>query len=234
MRASFDHFEDENDTIRTFWFKPERPMRYTAGQFTEVTLPHKHVDSRGLKRWFTLSSPPGSNLVSITTRHAAKDGSSFKHALWALKRGNEADLAEAMGDFVLPMLIQTPVIFVAGGIGITPFHSIAAWLNETKERRPIRFLHAVQREEDIIFSRTFERAGIEIVSIVTDPSSSWGGERGRINARMILGLEKPTADTLIYLSGPEPMLEALQKDLLADGVESRQIITDCFPGYTTL
>jgi ferredoxin-NADP reductase len=41
-------------------------------------------------------------------------------------------------------------------------------------------------------------------------------------------------DTLIYLSGPEPMLEALAKDLAAHEVAKRQIVTDYFPGYSTL
>jgi ferredoxin-NADP reductase len=154
--------------------------------------------------------------------------------LWALKPGDEVDLAEAMGDFVLPKLAQTPLIFVAGGIGITPFHSIAEWLASTKEERPINLLHAVRTEEDIIFQDTFEAAGIKETVVVSEPSETWGGVRGRLDAETILGLEKPTDDTLIYLSGPEPMLEALEKDLLNHGIPKRQLVTDFFPGYTSL
>ena len=101
MRAVFDHYDDESDDIRTFWFEPERELRYTAGQFTELTLEHPAPDERGKKRWFTLSSTPSAKLVSITTRHARDRSSSFKKALWNLQPGHEGDLADAKGDFVL-------------------------------------------------------------------------------------------------------------------------------------
>jgi ferredoxin-NADP reductase len=234
MKALFDHSEDITNDIRSFWFKPEQPLNYTAGQYTEITLPHTDPDDRGVKRWFTLSAGPGGELLSITTRRAHEQGSTFKKALWVMQPGTEVDLAEAMGDFVLPKLAQTPLIFVAGGIGITPFHSIAEWLAKTKEERPIRLLHAVRTEDDIIFQDVFEAAGINETVIVSEPSASWGGERGRLDAETILGLEKPTDDTLIYLSGPEPMLEALEKDLAGHGVAKRQLVTDFFPGYTSL
>jgi ferredoxin-NADP reductase len=234
MKATFDHSEDITNDIKTFWFKPEQPLNYTAGQYTEITLPSAHPDDRGVKRWFTLSAGPGGELVSITTRHARDNGSSFKQALWAMQPGQEVDLAEAMGDFVLPKLVQTPLIFVAGGIGITPFHSIAEWMTRVHEERPIRLLHAVRTEDDIIFQDVFEAAGIKETVVVSEPSETWGGVRGQLNAETILGLEKPTDDTLIYLSGPEPMLEALEKDLLDHGVAKRQLVTDFFPGYTSL
>lgn len=234
MKAIFDHSEDVTDDIRSFWFKLEEPLPYTAGQFTEITLPHKNVDDRGIKRWFTLSSAPGGNLVSITTRRAHDKSSSFKKALWAIEPGFELDLAEAMGDFVLPKLTQTPLIFVAGGIGITPFHSIARWLKDTGEQRPIRLLHTVRTEDDIIFQDVFEAAGIKETVVVSEPSETWGGIRGRLDAETILGLESPDDDTLIYLSGPEPMLEALETDLSKHGIAKRQLVTDFFPGYSSL
>jgi ferredoxin-NADP reductase len=234
MKAFFDHSDTITNDIRTFWFKPEQPLNYTAGQFTEITIPDPSPDDRGIKRWYTLSAGPGHELVSITTRQARDHGSTFKKALWALKPGDEVELAEAMGDFVLPKLTQTPLIFVAGGIGITPFHSMAEWLSSTKEERPISLLHAVRTEDDIIYQDTFEAAGIKETVVVSEPSETWGGVRGRLDAETILGLEKPTDDTLIYLSGPEPMLEALEKDLLDHGVAKRQLVTDFFPGYTTL
>src|SRR4051794_22272390 len=132
MKAIFDHSEVITDDITSFWFKTEQPLSYTAGQFTELTLTHDNPDDRGLKRWFTLSSAPGGELVSITTRRSHDKGSTFKKTLWSMEAGHEVDLAEAMGDFVLPKLIQTPLILVAGGIGVTPFHSMAAWLADSK------------------------------------------------------------------------------------------------------
>jgi ferredoxin-NADP reductase len=232
MKAAFDHSDQLTDNIRTFWFKPERELRYTAGQYTELTLTHENPDDRGNKRWFTLSSAPGGELVSITTKYAGDDkSSSFKKALFALEPDTEVDMAEAMGDFVLPKLAQVPLVFVAGGIGLTPFHSIFESLIASGEQRNIKFLYAVNNENDIIFQDVFEKAGVHATIIVSNPSEEWGGLRGQLDADTILGLEKPTDDTLIYLSGPEQMVEALEEDLQKHGVAKRQIVGDFFPGY---
>jgi ferredoxin-NADP reductase len=234
MRATFRKREQLADSISTFWFEPERPLRFTAGQFTELTLKHANPDDRGVKRWFTISSSPTDDLVGITTKFAGEASSSFKKALFDLAPDTEVQLAEAMGDFVLPKLTQQPLIFVAGGIGLTPFHSMFEWLAATGETRDIRFLYAVSSEDDIIFQDTFDKANVHATIIVGNPSEAWGGLRGRVDAQTILGLEKPTDDTLIYLSGPEQMIEALEADLQKHGVDKRQLVGDFFPGYSQL
>lgn len=231
MKARYHHSEQIASHIRTFYFETEKPLEFTAGQFTELTLPHANPDNRGTKRWFTISSSPTDEYVTITTKFASEGGSTFKEALAALEPGTEVHLADAMGDFVLPKLLQTPIICVAGGIGITPFHSMLKWLAATHEERPIKLLYAVANEEEIIFQDTFEAAKVHPTIVVSQPSSAWGGERGRLNAEMILGIEQPTDDTLIYLSGPEPMIEAITNSLNHHGIKKSQLVTDFFPGY---
>jgi ferredoxin-NADP reductase len=230
MRVYFDHLVNETGQIRTFFFRPETRISYTAGQYIELNLKHDHPDSRGTKRWFTLSSSPNSQLITITTR-IIDESSSFKKALLKLKKGDELNINGPFGDFVLPKLIQTPLVFVAGGIGITPFHSILAWLEEAKEVRPIKFLYAVRTEDDIIFLEVFNKPWLHSTVVVTEPSPAWGGERGKLSAEMIVGLTNPNEDTLIYLSGPEPMVEDLGKDLLKSGIKKQQLVQDFFPNY---
>jgi ferredoxin-NADP reductase len=235
MKITLDHTRPEAENIRTFFFKPERPVRYTAGQYTELHIPHPKTDDRGDKRWFTLSSSPEDEFLSITTKYAGDDkSSSFKKTLFKLKPGTELDVAEPMGDFVLPKLIQTPLVFIAGGIGITPFHSILEWLRATHEKRPIKLLYGVRSEDEIVFQDTFKAAGVEPTIVVSEASDAWGGERGRIDAELILGLEKPSDDTLIYVSGPEPMVQSLAKELHGAGVNKNQIVTDEFPNYLSI
>ncbi|HTB49188.1 MAG TPA: FAD-dependent oxidoreductase [Verrucomicrobiae bacterium] len=234
MKVVFDHSEDEAANITTFYFRPEKLAHYTAGQFTELLIPHAHPDKRGQKRWFTLSSSPTDELLSITTKFAASEGSSFKKALRKLQPGTQLTMADPMGDFVLPKLIQTPLVFVAGGIGITPFHSILKWLATTAETRPIKLLYGVHSEDEIIFQPTFDAAKIHPVIVVNEPSSAWGGERGNLSAELILGLEKPSEDTLVYVSGPEPMVEHLEKDLRKAGLNKNQFVGDFFPNYTSV
>jgi ferredoxin-NADP reductase len=235
MKVRFEHSAAEAGNIRTFYFRPELPVHYTAGQYTELQVPHKNPDKRGDKRWFTISSPPKSEFLTVTTKYAGGDkSSSFKKALFALKPGTTLDAADPMGDFVLPKIIQTPLIFVAGGIGVTPFHSMLEWLAATHEERPIRMLYGVRNEDEMIFQETFKKTAVEPTVVVSEPSDAWGGERGRLSADLVLGLEKPSEDTLVYVSGPEPMVQSLAKDLHKAGLDKRQIVTDEFPNYDTI
>jgi len=233
MKVVLDHTRDEAANIRTFVFRPERAVHFTAGQFAEWTLKHDAADDRGNKRWFTISSSPTDEFISLTTKYAGDDkASSFKKALFRLKPGDEMLMSDPMGDFVLPKLLQTPLVFVAGGIGITPFHSILEWLAATGEERPIKLIYAVNNEDEIIFLDSFERARQHVTLVVSNPSAAWGGERGQLSADLILGLEKPSNDTLIYVSGPEPMVEALQKELRHAGLNRQQFVGDYFPNYS--
>lgn len=232
MKVNFDHADTEAERIRTFWFRPEKPFSYIAGQYIQLTLPHDKPDERGERRWFTLSSPPGHDMVSVTTKFAGEDSSSFKNALFSLQPGKELTMSDPMGDFVLPKDQSLPLIFVAGGIGLTPFHSMFEWMADHNEHRNIRFIYSVRQEGDIVFQKTFERAGIHATIIVGEPSASWGGERGRLTAELVIGLTQPSDKALIYLSGPEPMIEQLSKDLEAHDIRNEQLVTDFFPGYT--
>ena len=231
MQVTFLSERAESDNISTFFFTPERHLRYTAGQFVELRLPHENVDDRGDSRWFTLSSSPTSKLLSITTEFTDLRGSSFKKALKRLEPGVALSMSDPLGDFVLPRLVQTPLIFVAGGIGVTPYCSMLQWIAATNDTRDIKMIYGVSSEEEIIFQDVFESAGQHVTTIVSQPSDSWGGERGRVTADFILGLEKPNDETMIYLSGPELMIQTLTQDLYNKGVHRRQLLSDHFPGY---
>lgn len=234
MKAVFVRSDELTPSIKTFWFEPEEKIRFTAGQYTELYLPHDNPDDRGERRWFTISSSPTKELFSITTKFAEDTGSSFKKALLGLEPGDTIEAQEAMGDFVLPKLVQTPLVFVAGGIGLTPFHSMFEWLADVGEERDIRFIYAVHSEDDIIFQDTFDRAGIQATIMVDTPSDEWGGLSGRLSADDIRNYSEITDDTLVYISGPEGMVESLKDGLIKDNVAKQQIVTDDFPGYTNI
>jgi ferredoxin-NADP reductase len=233
MKITYSHSKEEAANITSFFFKPEHRLDYTAGQYAEFFLQHNLPDSRGMKRWFTLSSSPNDELISITTKFSS-ESSSFKKALLKLKPNAMLNFTGPMGDFVLPKLIQTPIVFVAAGIGITPYHSMLMWLTETNETRPIRLLYAVKSEEEIIFQETFDKANQHATIVVQNPSESWGGERGNINAELITGLADPSDNTLIYISGPEELVEKLNVDLRRTGLAKHQLVSDFFHNYSGL
>lgn len=232
MNVTFDHSEDIAQSIKTFWFKPERPVKYTAGQFTELYLPHDNADNRGQRRWFTLSSSPTDEMLSITTKFAPEHSSTFKQALLQVKPGTPLKLADPMGDFVLPKDASIPLVFVVGGIGVTPVHSMVKYLIDTKERREIQIIYAVTHIMEVAFEPMFKEYGVKWTMIVKEPPPSYSGETGSLDANRILQLAPDDGLTLYYLSGPEPMVEAFTKDLKDKGVNKHRIITDYFPGYT--
>jgi ferredoxin-NADP reductase len=231
MYASLERVEDIARNIKTFWFKPEVRIEYVAGQFTELFLPHDNPDARGQKHWFTISSSPTDNpLFSITTKFADDRSSTFKQTLHNLKPGVRLQFAEPMGDFVLPKDKRIPLLFVVGNIGITPVHSMLKYLSDTGEERLVKLLYNVPTEADIAFRDLFEHyPTMQFHPILTRPSHTWTGETGRVDISRIVRAADP--HTLIYLSGPEPMVETLNNGLKAAGIPGRRLITDFFHGY---
>jgi len=232
MKIRLERRHQENHDVRTFWFRPEKPFDYTAGQFIEMYLPHNNPDDRGIKHWFTLSSSPTEELISITTKFAGSKSSSFKKTLFTLKPRTEVKIVEPMGDFVLPKDTTIPLVFVAGGIGITPFRSMVKWLADKDEKRQIVALLAANMPQDFIFVDLFEAYGAKVIQIASEPEADWKGETGRLSAEKILELVGDAADKRIYVSGPEPMVESLEADLHKHGVTKDQLVLDFFPGYT--
>src|SRR5665213_3106306 len=200
MKATLRKTHRETDNITTFWFEPEKPIEYIAGQYIEMTIPDQHPDGRGTKHWFTLSSSPtDSPLISITTKFADKS-SVFKADLRHLKTSDTVTISEPMGDFVLPKDSSIPLVFVAGGIGITPFHSIIKWLIDTHQERDITFLYAVNNEYEMVFQDLFEHYGMKRVIIVNTPVGTWDGPTGRLTGERIIEFAHPAADSFISVS----------------------------------
>lgn len=234
MIATLDHAEPLAPNITTYWFRTEGPVSYTAGQFTELRLPHDNADDRGDKRWYTLSSSPTEELLAITTKFAKDKGSSFKQTLRQLQPGTQAGMADPMGDFVLPKDPGIPLVLVAGGIGITPYRSMVKWLLDTGERRDIHLLYSLSTAKEIVFRDLLEAYGLKLDIIISDPPEGWQGLSGTLTAERILDIAGDMNGKQLYLSGPEPMVESFDKDLKKLGLLNDQIVTDFFPGYVEI
>ncbi len=216
MKVILDHRSEVANGICTFWFRVDSKPHHIAGQFIELRIPHENKDKRGDKRWFTLSSSPSEPLLSITTKLAPKDGSSFKSALRSLEPGTELNMATPMGDFVLPKDATIPLVFVAGGIDATPFRSICKYLLDSGESRQINIIYNAHSDEEVAFRDVFESFGEKFKTVIDE----------RLTAEKILDIAGGDDDQYIYISGPEPMIESLNKDLRNAGVNKKHIHTD--------
>lgn len=233
MKVVFSHSEATAEGIRTFWFKPDGPIDHIPGQFTRIHLPSTETDGLGDKRWFTLSSSPADELISITTK-LADEPSSFKRLLSQLKSGTELVLDDPIGDFVLPKDETLPLVFIAAGIGVTPVHSMVKWLSDTHKIRDIRLIYAVSRADELAWTELFTAFPLRFIPIVKNPGASWKGETGGLDASRILQLCQPGSRTRMYLSGPEKLVEKIQADLIGQGFDDQRLITDYFHGYDNL
>ena len=226
-----------NDSWELMFEKPEGFV-YEPGQFIEIHLDHPEQDDRGIKRWFTLSSSPTEGDLMVTTRLVDKH-STFKGALFNLESGDELEAEGPMGKFLLPPDSSREVLWIAGGIGITPFRSQLKFLLDNNEgNRKITLIYSNRTKADICFSDLWQKAKTEMPSfklvetLVDDVPSDWKGETGMVDEEMIKRSVDDITNKEIYISGPEPMVEAFKPMLISMGVNEDVIHQDWFPGYT--
>lgn len=216
----------ENQDAVSFSFKSESPFEFKPGQFMRYHIPNQSPDERGENRFFSISAAPFENKLMITTRINSERGSTFKKDLSNLKIGDSISAEGPKGSFTLedPNL---EYVFIAGGIGITPFRSILLQLDH--ERKPINItLLYANRVENPVYFKAFE----EIAK--RNPNFKihyFIGER-KIDKQAIKELVPDLKKPLFYISGPEPMVEEFEDMLGKIGIPKENIETDYFPGYT--
>lgn len=222
--------------IIDFVMTPSQPLAFAPGQYMELTLDHPHPDARGNRRYFTLASSPTEDTLRLGVRFY-QQSSSFKRALYTLDSRTKILGAQIAGDFTLPADPTQKLVFIAGGIGITPYRSMLKYLLDIQQRRDIVLIYANRSANDIAYKDVLSQAeaqlGIKTIYTLTDARalpSQWTGYRGRIDERMLLATIPDYHERIYYLSGPPDMVKAYEHVLKALGVKADQIKKDFFPG----
>ena len=211
------------DNVWAFRFRSSEPLTWTAGQYVRVELPHDNADEEGARRWFTNSAAPYEGILQITTRVT---DTTFKQALFQLEIGStNLQLIEAPeGDFVWQDA-NMPIVFVAGGIGVTPFRSIIKQRMHDGQALNLSLVYG-SRSPEVPFKDELS----EWMSV--DPTLKVHYVSGSPLTAEALLAEIPTLNSsLVYVSGPEPMVEALGDDLKKHGLPEAQLKQDFFPNY---
>ncbi len=216
-------------------FSPDRPLAFRPGQYLEWTLAHSPSDARGNRRYFTIASSPTESTVRLGVR-VYEPESTFKRALKDMKIGDVISVSSLAGDFTLPKKSRKKLVFIAGGIGVTPFRSMVQYLVDTKDTRPAVLLYSNKMASEIAYREVFDRAGQEIglqtlYALTDEPSAVPGTYAGRLDATIIAKEIPDYKNCTFYISGPHGMVEAFKSTLIGMGVSRFNIKTDYFPGF---
>ena len=220
-----------------FLFPLQKKLAFQPGQYLEWTLGHKNPDSRGNRRYFTIASSPTEKKLMMGVRFYP-EASSYKKALLSLKPGDKIIAGQLTGDFTMPKDPNKKLVFVAGGIGITPFRSMIKYLLDTAQKRDIVILYANPGPEDIAYKDIFDQAlsqlQIPTSYILTNKQkipANWKGDIGYLDDQKIATHVPDFKDRLFYISGPQAMVTTIDEVLTSMGVAESHIKKDFFPGF---
>lgn len=234
MLTLIEKKEIATDTYE-FVFAPDRPLIFKPGQYLEWTLSHRFNDDRGNRRYFTIASSPTEQTINLGVRFYEPE-SSFKRALSMMKKNDVLSASHIAGDFILPKDKNAKLVFIAGGIGVTPFRSMTQYLVDTKDTRSIVLLYSNKTAAEIAYKETFDQAaqaiGMKTVYALTnEPAPVPGAYSGMIDRALIEREIPDYAERIFYISGPHGMVSSFTKTLHDMGVPRLHIKTDYFPGF---
>ncbi len=219
-----------------FVFPAPPKFSFRPGQYMEWTLGHRHPDDRGNRRYFTIASSPTEHNLRFAVK-LDKKSSTFKRALMASSRDISLLASSLAGDFTLPDDPNQKCIFIAGGIGVTPFRSMIKYLLDQHQRRPITLFYAARSSEEFIYRDVFDRAqaelGIRTIYTITDNRNvpaNWSGKVGRVTPEMIRSIVPDYRQCIYYISGPRGMVDSFKDSIHGLAAEGLQIRTDYFAG----
>lgn len=225
------------DNTYDFIFPLNKKINFIPGQYMEWTLPHEKTDSRGNRRYFTLSSSPTEDNIRIGLKFY-DHSSSFKNAMLKMSENSEIVASQRAGDFVLPNNPTGKYVFMAGGIGITPFRSILKYLIDNQKKVDIAVVYSNRNIEDIAYQDILEQAqkelGIKVVLTLTNEKAvpnNWKGSKGRVHGEMIKKEIPDYLERKYYLSGPRVMVTGFEQTLQEVDIKKSHIKTDFFPGF---
>jgi ferredoxin-NADP reductase len=216
-----------------FEFQPKAPVRFTPGQFMELSLPHAKADARGWRRVFSIASAPGDGAPVRFGIRLPERSSTFKKALLALEPGAKVSATSVGGDFVLPG-DDSKLLLVAGGIGITPYIAHLAALRASGVPRDVALVYAIASKDDLAFTEELRTAGCPVTVVSREkptplPKGWTWVQSDRMTGEQLMSVVPDAKDRHTFLSGPPAMVGSLKRALHRSGV--RYIHTDVFIGY---
>lgn len=195
-------------------------LNWVAGQSQGFILPELGEDENVNQHWFTVASAPLEKTIQVSTRIS---DSLYKKTLANLEVGGEVKVYGLGGDFVWNEENDKRKVFIAGGIGVTPFRSMIFDRDLRGENIPVDLVY-FNRTEEIPFQAEFSEIAkkheeFKVIDVIGKS----------VSVEEILQVLPDIENKEIYISGPEPMVKAVAEQFKEKNLEVKE---DRFPGYT--
>ncbi len=220
-----------------FYFAKPAGFQFKAGQYADMTLiDPPETDAEGNIRSLSIASAPEEEYLLFATR--MRD-TAFKRFLKTAGPEAEVKIEGPMGSFTLHNNASKPAVFLAGGIGITPFSSIVRHAAKARLPHRLYLFYSNRRPEDAPFMdllRQLEKENpnykfIPSMSEMQKSAQQWSGETGFINREMLSRYLTALQGPIYYIAGPPGMVTAMRQMLTAAGVDEDDVRTEEFAGY---
>ena len=220
-----------------FYFEKPSGFEFKPGQAADLTLLNPpETDSEGNTRTFSIASAPYESQLMFVTR--MRD-TAFKRSLKKVPLGTPVQMSSAMGSFTLHKNSGKPAVFLAGGIGITPFFSVVRQADRDRLAHKLYLFDSNHRPEDAPFVETLQsmertNPNFRFIGTMTDMPRSkkaWVGETSAISKEMLSKYLSNLQGPVYYIAGPPDMVAAMRQMLVASSIDEDEIRTEEFAGY---
>lgn len=224
-----------HDTYSFYFDRKNTNFKFTSGQYVKLFLDIKNPDSRGSSRYFTISSSSSEKEFLTITTNIIK--SSFKLALFDLKPGDRLKIFGPVGYFNFDPKSKKQNIFIAAGIGITPYHSILKNLESTDLNPKINLFVSFKKMEDAIFYKELKeiegkKSEVKVIYSLTNEIKKFPNfELERIDIGMINKYVQDYREANYFLVGSESFVNEMFEHLKVNGIPEVNIFKEDFPGY---
>ena len=205
---------------------------FYAGQFVALDFP---IDGKIVSRPYSISSAPfearkDPGYIEITVRRSKGDGFIADFVNDGLKVGTQIKGNIGLGQFYYePLRDAHHIMALAGGVGITPFASMAKEIANGTMDAELTILYGSVASNDIILKdelKALESDRVHVVNVLSGDEPDWQGERGFLSAELIKKYSK--GDTSYFICGPQVMYRFLREEIKKLDVPARRVRFEVF------
>jgi ferredoxin-NADP reductase len=213
--------------------QPWKAFNHQPGQYAAISF-KKGIRPTPARCFSIVSSPIDQDILQFSMRTKGH----YTQALQGIKEGDEVSVRGPFGGFIFDTMHDGDVVFLAGGIGITPFMSMVRFAANLRISNQVRLLYSCRSQDDIPFRDDLielekKNPNFKVLFIIGDgPIDKLTGqkvEKGRITPDIIgSAISEQWQDQTFFICGPPPFMNGMLGELKEHGVQKNKIKTEAF------